>query len=71
MKLRGLSADKAFAITQTYPTPADLMHAYRVCSSTKDQEKLLASIQFGISRRTVGPAISKVVHSLYTSSMLK
>jgi len=71
MKLRGLSVERAYAIIQKYPTPTALFKAYRDCSNRKDQEFLLATINYGNHGKTIGPAISRTICKLYTETKLE
>lgn len=66
LQLKTLSIDKAVAITQLYPTPRHLILKYQQCSSKIEEENLLANIQFGKFKKTIGSTISKVIYNLYT-----
>lgn len=67
LQLKGLSVDKALAIVEIYPTPRKLFLAYRRCVVQKDAENLLASIQYGPVKRTIGTVISKTIYQLFTN----
>ncbi|CAG9562626.1 unnamed protein product [Danaus chrysippus] len=69
LQLRGLTTDKAVAITAKYGTPKLLMDAYENCDKKKG-ELLLANIK-GISKRSVGPCVSKKLYKLFTMSEYK
>ncbi|GFR66443.1 crossover junction endonuclease MUS81 [Elysia marginata] len=66
IQVPGISADKAKAIINVYPTLSSLMDAYQNCSNVKDSEKLLATIKFGKNERNLGIAVSRMLHMLYT-----
>ena len=65
LQLRTLSIDKAFAITEIYPTPKLLLLAYKDCNSQGEAEGLLAKIQFGKLNRPIGMTISKILYQFY------
>lgn len=67
LQLKTLSLDKAMAILKYYPTPRSLLVAYENCISEQDGEKLLANIEFGKLKKTIGPMISKTIFQLYNS----
>lgn len=64
LQLKGLSVEKALAIVEHYPTPRLLIEAFQNCES--DRELLLANIQYGDKKRSIGPTISKTIYQLYT-----
>lgn len=64
VQLKGLSAEKAVAITQKYPTPRDLMAAFK---KSENPEMLLSNLPYGLTNRNIGPTISKAIFSLYTN----
>ena len=70
MRLRGLSSERAQAIIEKYPTIQSLLRAYRHCGNDKERELLLAHIYWGTSAKTIGPALSRTIHKLYTSNRL-
>lgn len=65
LQLKGLSVDKAIAITDLYPTPNALISAFKNCFEKKDGENLLSNIIHGPLKKPIGPAISKTVYQLY------
>ncbi|XP_067680600.1 crossover junction endonuclease MUS81-like isoform X1 [Haliotis asinina] len=65
VQLHGMSADKAKAITDRYPTPTSIFEAYDRCSSQKEKEGMLASIKAGKGMRNLGSVQSKQIHQLY------
>lgn len=65
LQLKGLSVDKAVAIAEVYPTPRSLFREYRMCITQKEAEDMLAGIQFGALKKTIGPVISKTIYQLY------
>ena len=65
MQLRGMSYEKALAITFSYPTPAALYRSYSTCRSTAEKESLLSNIKFGCFGRNLGPSLSRSVFYLY------
>lgn len=65
LQLKGLSVDKAMAIANSYPTLRNLFLAYDACKSTVEREELLAGIQYGPLKRTIGSAMSKTIYQLY------
>lgn len=69
VQLKTLSIDKAIAITELYPTPKSLINAYRDCADQKQAENLLANIQFGKLRKSIGATISQAIYNLYNSKM--
>lgn len=68
LQLKGLSVEKALAITITYGTPRLLMKAYEKLS-VKEGELLLAKLKFNNFTPTVGPAVSKTVYKLFSKEM--
>lgn len=66
VQLKTLSIDKAVAITDVYPTPRDLILAYRNCIDKHDAEHLLAHIRFGKFQKPIGAAISQTLYNLYS-----
>ncbi|KAJ8956768.1 hypothetical protein NQ314_006642 [Rhamnusium bicolor] len=65
IQIKGMSVDRAIAIVQQYPTPTILRKAYEDNTGIKG-EKLLAQIQFGDYKKTIGPVLSKTVYQLFT-----
>ncbi|XP_023710532.1 crossover junction endonuclease MUS81 isoform X3 [Cryptotermes secundus] len=68
LQLHGLSAEKAQAIVERYPTPRVLMAAFQAEGSAG--EKLLANIRYGSLNRLIGPVISRTIHKFYTNHLL-
>ncbi|KAL5463822.1 hypothetical protein EMCRGX_G032759 [Ephydatia muelleri] len=66
--LAGVSAEKAHAILEVFPTVASLRHAYKQCLSEKERENLISDIRAGQGQRRVGPAISRLIYTLYWKS---
>lgn len=65
IQLKGLSIDKAVAITNIYSTPRSLILAYKNCNDKSEAANLLANIQFGKFKKTLGPVISQALYNLY------
>ena len=61
LQLKGLSVEKAVAITEMYPTPKLLSEAFR-----EADEKLLSEVVAGKSNRKIGPTVSKTLHQFYS-----
>ncbi|XP_066588124.1 crossover junction endonuclease MUS81-like [Prorops nasuta] len=68
IQLKGLTVDKASAITSVYPTPYALILALREAGN--NGEKLLSNLQYGPQKRQIGPALSKILYQLYTQKEL-
>lgn len=68
LQLHGISAEKAQAIVEWYPTPRVLMAAFQAEGSAG--EKLLANIRYGSLNRLTGPVISRTIHKFYTNHLL-
>lgn len=66
VQLKTLSIDKAVAITEVYPTPRDLILAYRKCANKHEAMNLLADIRFGIFQKPIGAPISQALYNLYS-----
>ncbi|XP_045535916.1 crossover junction endonuclease MUS81 [Papilio machaon] len=65
LQLKGVSVEKALAITSKYTTPHSLISAYKVCSQ-KEGEFLLANLKHGELNRNVGPTVSKTIYQLFS-----
>ena len=65
MVLAGVSADRAFAIVERFPTPEILMRKYDELSTAKEREEMLKDLKCGISQRKLGLVISKMISQLY------
>lgn len=66
LQMKGLSVEKAVAITENFSTPRELYSAY-ITSSEKEGENLLSNIIYGPLKKSIGPAISKAIYQLYTN----
>ncbi|XP_022828309.1 crossover junction endonuclease MUS81 [Spodoptera litura] len=66
LQLKGVSVEKALAITNRYPTPHSLIVAYYKCDQ-QEGEILLASLKYGDQTRNIGPALSKSVYHLFST----
>ncbi|CAL1540058.1 unnamed protein product, partial [Lymnaea stagnalis] len=53
IQVPGISAERARAITNVYPTLSTLLEAYEKCKDSKEKEKLLAGIKTGKKERFV------------------
>ncbi|GAB6026845.1 Crossover junction endonuclease mus81 [Chamberlinius hualienensis] len=69
MKVHGMSVEKVKAILEIYSTPSSLYNAYLECTSQKEAVGLLSNIKWGKSGRNLGPAISQILHQLYTKEI--
>lgn len=69
LQLKGMSVEKAIAITNFYKTPKSLITAYESCDE-KRGVFLLAHLKYGNLNRNVGPSISKTVYQLFTFNCL-
>ncbi|KAJ8961777.1 hypothetical protein NQ318_021378 [Aromia moschata] len=65
VQIKGMSVEKALAIVGKYPTPTALKKAYDE-NPGKKGEKLLAQIEFGDGKKSIGQVLSKTVHQLFT-----
>ncbi|KAK3779037.1 hypothetical protein RRG08_034295 [Elysia crispata] len=70
IQVPGVSAERAKAIINVYPTLSLLLDAYKKCNNAKDREKLLATVKYGKNERNLGIAISRMLHMLYTQESL-
>lgn len=61
LQLKGLSVEKALAITKEYTTPKSLISEYEKCTE-KEGETLLANLKYGSQNRNVGPKLSKAIY---------
>ncbi|XP_072932851.1 crossover junction endonuclease MUS81 [Epargyreus clarus] len=66
LQLKGLSVEKALAITKVYKTPKSLIKAYEYLEK-EDGEILLTNLKYGDLNRNVGPVVSKTVYQLFSS----
>ncbi|XP_059057349.1 crossover junction endonuclease MUS81 [Achroia grisella] len=69
LQLRGVSVEKALAITNVYNTPALLIKAYQN-SDDKEGEFLLADLKYGDLSRKVGPLVSKSIFQLFSNRFM-
>ncbi|XP_013194916.2 crossover junction endonuclease MUS81 [Amyelois transitella] len=67
LQLKGVSVDKALAITKVFSTPRLLIEKYKECDQ-REGEFLLANLKYGESNRSVGPVVSKTLYQLFTKS---
>ncbi|KAM3958441.1 LOW QUALITY PROTEIN: mus81 structure-specific endonuclease subunit [Aphomia sociella] len=67
LQLKGVSVEKALAITSAYSTPALLMKTYRGCD-VREGELLLANLKYGDLSRNVGPTVSKSIFQLFSNA---
>lgn len=65
LQLKGVSVEKALAITNVYKTPKLLIEAYKDCNQ-KEGEMLLANLKCNEMSRNVGPSVSKSIFQLFT-----
>ncbi|VVD02269.1 unnamed protein product [Leptidea sinapis] len=65
LQLKGMSVEKALAITSIYKTPKALFAAYDCCND-KEGGLLLANLKYGCLKRNLGPSVSKSVYQLFT-----
>ncbi|XP_067031660.1 crossover junction endonuclease MUS81-like isoform X1 [Acropora muricata] len=70
MQINGMSSDKAVAIIEKYPTPKRLVDAYRSLINLKERELLLSVLKCGKNQRNLGPTLSRLIHTLYSSPTL-
>lgn len=66
LQLKGLTVEKALAITNVYDSPSALMEAYDECEP-RDAELLLANLKLNAMTSRVSPAISKIIYMLFSS----
>ncbi|KAK3599160.1 hypothetical protein CHS0354_040998 [Potamilus streckersoni] len=65
IQLYGMSAHKARAIVNIYPTPSHLFSAYDMCTAEKEKEGLLSTVRCGKTQRNMGHSLSKQIYQLY------
>lgn len=74
LQFKNISPDISDAVVQAYPSPHLLMEAYKKCSDSNEQEKLLENIVVrrgaGVleTSRRVGKEMSRRIHTFVTSS---
>ena len=66
MQIKGITIEKALAITALYPTPAMLLNAYRKLSAGEREGML---VQLTCGKRKLGAAMSKQVFLLYAKDL--
>lgn len=65
--LRGLTLEKAIAISDTYATPALLNDAYKnLKGDIRKAQLLLSGIEYGVKNKKIGPTISKHIFNLFS-----
>ncbi|CAK1585584.1 unnamed protein product [Parnassius mnemosyne] len=67
LQLKGVSVEKAVAITSQYKTPHSLINAYKLCNQ-KEGELLLANLKYADLSRNVGPSVSKAIYQLFSKT---
>ncbi|KAL5008151.1 hypothetical protein ScPMuIL_013732 [Solemya velum] len=65
IQLYGMSAERAKAVIEVYPTLSNLISAYDSCSTEKERENMLSSIKCGKSGRGLGMVQSRMIYQLY------
>lgn len=65
LQLNGMTLEKAYAISEIYPSPASLKTAYTKITSSKG-ERLLANLTFGKYNKMIGVVLSKIIYNLFT-----
>lgn len=69
IQIKGLSLDGTLAIVERYPSPLSLKKA--LDAAGVEGEKLLATIQFGRTKRKLGPVLAKIIYQFYTQENLQ
>lgn len=64
IQIKGMSVERALAVTQKYHTPILLKIAYEENPSSIG-EKLLSNIKFGTYGKTIGVVLSKTVYQAF------
>ncbi|XP_030767482.1 crossover junction endonuclease MUS81 [Sitophilus oryzae] len=64
IQIKGMSVERALAITEKYSSPALLRKAYK-SMTTMEGEKLLSSIKYDRGGKTIGIALSKTVYQIF------
>lgn len=65
LQLKGVSVEKALAVTNRYSTPRLLMKAYARCTE-KEGELLLASLKYNSFSKSVGSGVSGKIYKLFS-----
>ncbi|CAH1402037.1 unnamed protein product [Nezara viridula] len=63
VQLKGMSSDKAWAITEVYPTPKTLIEGFLY----SDAENVISELRSGLMKNKIGPQIASVLRTFYTS----
>ncbi|KAG6454302.1 crossover junction endonuclease MUS81 [Manduca sexta] len=69
LQLKGLSVEKALAITKRYPTPMLLLDEYKK-HDTEGGLMLLAYLKYGDMGRNVGPQVSRTIYQLFSDESI-
>jgi len=64
IQIKGMSVERALAITQKYPTPLLLKMSYEE-SSDSASEKLLSSIKYGAHGKSIGAVLSRTIYQAF------
>ncbi|XP_071963917.1 crossover junction endonuclease MUS81-like [Antedon mediterranea] len=67
LQFSGLTAEKAQAIIQLYPTVSHLLDAYSECETEKECLRLLSTLKCGKTQRNLGPMLSGLIHRMYAT----
>ncbi|XP_076250613.1 mus81 structure-specific endonuclease subunit [Rhynchophorus ferrugineus] len=67
IQVKGMSVERALAITKIFPTPTVLKQKYTELSIVEG-EKLLANIKFGSSGKSIGIVLSKIIYQFFNSA---
>ncbi|XP_014278866.1 crossover junction endonuclease MUS81 isoform X2 [Halyomorpha halys] len=63
VQLKGMSSDKAWAITEVYPTPKCLIEGFLF----GDAENVISELRSGLMKNKIGIKIASVLRTFYTS----
>lgn len=63
-----MSFEKAISIRRAYPTFSHLQEAFSRCSTLEERHSLLANLRYEPNNRRFGPALSKALAIVFTSS---
>lgn len=64
IQIKGMSVERALAVTRIYPTPMMLKIAYEENPSSIG-EKLLSNIKFGTYGKSIGVVLSKTIYQAF------
>ena len=67
VQIQGMTAEKAAALIQVYPTPSSLYDAYSLCVTERERDSLLSGIKYGSMQRKINDTLSKQVYTLFCS----